>query len=121
LRGRQTIGIIVALFVGAAVTFGATRLLAPGDYAARIEDYLVAADQRQLTVRFTMGVGTTITLARLDEHDTDIVVIIRLRDPSGPHTDLGLGYKLTATLQLPVGGRYIVDGSSGESVPLAPY
>ena len=122
MRARQAVIIIVALLVVAGIATGATLWFTrSGDTAVRVDGFRLPANERQLTVRVTLGAGDTITLARFDEHGGDITVTVRYRSPSGPRNDIGLPYEITATLVAPVGGRTIVDGSSGQTVNELPH
>lgn len=118
---RSKLTITLTLLALAALAVGATLWFTrEGDAAARVEGYRSAADGRQITVRFTLGIGDTITMARFEEHDADIVVTVRYRSPGGTRNDRGLLYEITATLLEPVGSRTIVDKSTGVTVPQLP-
>ena len=116
MRVQQPIRTILALLIVAGVATGATLWFTrSGDHAATVEGFS-RSDERHMTVRVTVGEGDTITLARFEEHGSDIVVTVRLRSPSGPRNDIGLPYQITATLVAPIGVRTIVDGSSGATI-----
>jgi hypothetical protein len=119
VRTRQVVIIVLAFLVVAGMAVGGTLWLTrPGDGAVRVESYLTGPDERQLTVRFTLGIGDAVTLARFEERGDQVVVTLRSRSPEGPRNDLGLLYEMTATLVSPVSTRRIVDGSSGATVSL---
>jgi hypothetical protein len=121
MRNRLTICIIVSLLVGAGVAVGVTKLRTPVDRAVQVDGYVsLPLDQGHLTVRLTLGYRETFTLVQFDERSTEIVVTVRVRDPGGSHTDIGLYYWITTPLIQPIGGRTIVDGSSGKPVRAVP-
>jgi len=68
-------------------------------------------------VRFTLGVGDTITLARFEERADTIIVTVRLRTSSANSPAIGLPYELTGTLYTLVGTRRVIDGETGQPLP----
>jgi hypothetical protein len=127
MKTRQAVSVTLALLVAVVATAGATVWLTRNpDAPARVEGYLLSTDARlpyhdlQVTVLFTLGVGDTVTYARFEERGDRVVVTVRYRSSSGPRTDLGKPYQVTATLDAPIGSRTVVDGSSGRTVPRLP-
>jgi hypothetical protein len=117
MRNRFTL-IVAAVLLLAATAGAVFWLTRPGDGPVRLDGYQRStADDRRLTVRFTVGVGDTITLARFEERADTIVVTVRVRTPSGTAPAIGLPYALTGTLYAPVGTRRVIDGETGQPLP----
>ncbi|MEV6924577.1 hypothetical protein AB0M46_08720 [Dactylosporangium sp. NPDC051485] len=112
---RLVVVVVLLLAAAAGTVFWLAR---PGDGPVTIDGYRrPGSDDRRLTVRFTLGVGDTITLARFEERPDAVVVAVRTRAPSGNGPDIGLPYELTATLYAPLGARRVVDARTGNPLP----
>lgn len=114
LRRRWVaVALVVVLVV---LVFVAYRLL---DSATWI-DYYRPLDDRTVAVGTTSGPGAWTRVTSVTETTTTVTITVSsLFVQLGPGTAAGVTYESVATLQDPLGGRTVIDGSSGLPVPRA--
>lgn len=127
MRTRTVVAAVVAvLLVATGVIVWRAQ---PGDAPATFDGYLLPPpDPRftpeqgghKVTVRFTLGIGDRITLARFEEQPDRVVVTVRIGTSGANAPAIGLPYDLTATLYQQLGTRQLVDAATGEPIPPLP-
>lgn len=106
----------VVLALVAAVVFTGYRLL---DTATWIYYYRVV-DDHTLVVGTVSGPGAWARVTSVTETPTTVTIIAsNFFFQLGPSTAEGVGYESVAKLRDPIGGRTVIDGSSGLSVQRA--
>jgi hypothetical protein len=106
-RGRAALAFVAVTLV---ITACSTRTV-PIDY------YWIDADG-QLVIQVTSGDLTTTKAIAIDETDDTVTVTVWLETAPLPMADIGRPVNLTVDLPAPLGGRQLVDGSSGTPVHL---
>jgi hypothetical protein len=106
---------LVLALVAALVFVGYRQL----DRATWIYYYRVV-DDHTLLVGTVGGPGASVRVTDVTESPTTITIIVTsFFFQLGPSTDMGVSYESVAKLRDPIGGRTVIDGSSGQAVQRA--
>jgi hypothetical protein len=90
------------------------------DSPTRIDYYRLGDDDRTLIVGTTSGPHAWVRVTNVSETPTAVTITVRTFFVQlGPSTALGYPYESTVTLDAPLDGRSVMDGTSGMLVQRA--
>ena len=119
--------ILLGALAAVAAAYAYTHYMSQDHYMAglgRIDAYSIGEQPTVLTIYFTVGAGDVAGDASVSEDSRAVTVKANTSvfvPGTGRFKNLA-GYfrQTTVTLKEPLGGRVVIDGGTGSSVPLSP-